>query len=86
MLEVLVKGNIEASSADIEGETSGKLKVLKTLNCKSNANISGDVVVGKLSIEPGATFNASCVMKGYKKMKIIMENSEQKEKPKKTFK
>ena len=26
--------------------------------------ISGDVVVGKLSVEPGASFNATCAMKG----------------------
>lgn len=59
----VVKGNIKASSADIEGTTSGNLQVEKTLTVKAIANISGDVVVGKLSIEPGAKFNASCVMK-----------------------
>ena len=63
----IVKGNISASTADIEGETSGQLKVIKTLTVKAMAKISGDVVVGKLSIEPGATFNASCVMKGFAK-------------------
>ena len=63
----IVKGDIEASSADIEGKTAGQLKVVKTLTVKAIANISGEVVVGKLSIEPGATFNASCVMKGFKK-------------------
>jgi cytoskeletal protein CcmA (bactofilin family) len=58
-----VKGTIEALNADIEGKFFGQLNVEKTLTLKSIADISGDVVVGKLSIEPGAAFNASCVMK-----------------------
>lgn len=83
----IVKGDIEASSADIEGETSGKLKVLKTLTVKANATISGDVVVGKLSVEPGATFNASCIMQaGVLEDKNNNGKPEQKEKPKKAFK
>jgi cytoskeletal protein CcmA (bactofilin family) len=30
---------------------------------KSKASIKGEVTVGKLSVEPGADFSASCVMK-----------------------
>jgi cytoskeletal protein CcmA (bactofilin family) len=84
----IVTGDIEASSADIEGKTSGQLTVVKTLTVKAIANISGDVVVGKLSIEPGATFNASCVMKGFTKEenKADGEQPKQKEQPKKAFK
>ncbi|WP_309477284.1 bactofilin family protein [Tenacibaculum aquimarinum] len=48
----------------MEGRFSGDLKVSKTLTVKSTATISGDVIIGKLSIEPGATFNATCSMKG----------------------
>lgn len=58
-----VNGNIEAFNADIEGEISGKLEVQKTLTIKASAKISGEVIVGKLSIEPGATFNATCIMR-----------------------
>lgn len=58
-----ILGNVEASNADIEGFFSGELKVEKILTVKTNATISGDVIVGKLSIEPGATFNATCLMK-----------------------
>ncbi len=84
----IVNGNIESSSADIEGKTSGQLTVLKTLTIKANANISGDVVVGKLSIEPGATFNASCVMKGLveEENKADEKQSKGKEQSKKTIK
>lgn len=59
-----VKGKIESTNADIEGKFSGELIVQKTLSIKTSAHISGEVTVGKLSVEPGATFNASCSMKG----------------------
>ena len=63
----VIKGNVDASSADVEGEISGQLKVENTLTVKAAANISGDVIVGKLSVEPGAVFNATCVMKVFDK-------------------
>lgn len=59
-----IKGKVESTNADIEGKFSGELLVHETLTIKGTANISGDVVIGKLSVEPGATFNASCAMKG----------------------
>jgi len=59
----VVNGTIEALNTDIEGTFSGKLIVEKILTVKASANISGEVVVGKLSVEPGAAFNASCTMK-----------------------
>lgn len=59
-----IKGKVDATNADIEGKFSGELSVHKTLTIKATANISGDVVIGKLSVEPGATFNATCSMKG----------------------
>ena len=59
-----VKGNVEATNADIEGKFSGELLVLNTLTIKTTADISGNVVIGKLSVEPGASFNATCAMKG----------------------
>jgi len=59
-----VKGKIDAVNSDIEGKFSGDLLVQETLTIKATAVISGDVVIGKLSVEPGATFNASCSMRG----------------------
>ncbi|RLD63307.1 MAG: polymer-forming cytoskeletal protein, partial [Bacteroidetes bacterium] len=43
------------------------------LSLKNTANISGEVTMGKLSVEPGATFNATCAMKGSVK---VMQNGE----------
>lgn len=59
-----VNGTIEGTNADFEGSFSGKLKLSGTLTLKSSAYIQGEVEVGKLAVEPGATFNAVCNMKG----------------------
>ncbi|TVZ56344.1 cytoskeletal protein CcmA (bactofilin family) [Lutibacter sp. Hel_I_33_5] len=59
-----INGVVDAVHADIEGKFSGKLLVHEVLTVKATAKISGDVVINKLSVEPGATFNATCSMKG----------------------
>ena len=58
----VIKGEIICNNADIEGEFHGKIKVLEILNIKASAHIFGEVAVGKLSIEPGAEFAATCTM------------------------
>ncbi len=56
-------GDIICNNADIEGKFNGNIQVTEVLNVKSKASIHGEVTVGKLSVEPGADFSASCVMK-----------------------
>lgn len=58
-----VIGDINCKNADIEGKFEGIIQVTEILNVKSKASISGEVTVGKLSVEPGAAFSASCIMK-----------------------
>ncbi|MBF4515287.1 polymer-forming cytoskeletal protein [Flavobacterium sp. ANB] len=58
----VIKGEIICNNADIEGIFQGKIKVLEVLNIKASAHIHGEVAVGKLSIEPGAEFTATCTM------------------------
>ena len=77
-----IKGKIEATNAEIEGKFSGELSIANILTIKAAANISGDIVVGKLSIEPGATFNASCLMKGA--LKELNKSNETKQASEKT--
>ena len=77
-----IKGTIEATNAEIEGKFSGQLSIANILTIKATANISGDIVVGKLSIEPGATFNASCAMKGA--LKELNKTNETKQASEKT--
>lgn len=88
----VVNGTINAFNTDIEGTFSGKLNVEKVLTVKTSANISGEVVVGKLSVEPGAIFNASCAMKVAPKVvniedgKKSAEKQEDQKRGKKVFK
>ncbi|MGK4566592.1 bactofilin family protein [Flavobacterium sp. 3HN19-14] len=51
----------------MEGKFNGKIQVTEILNIKAKAIIHGEVICGKLSVEPGAEFSASCVMKPYTK-------------------
>ena len=65
-----IKGTLEGTDAYFEGKFSGKLQLSGTLTLKSTAEIEGDVVVGKLSVDPGASFDVTCVMKsGVKSIK-----------------
>ncbi|OIQ31039.1 MAG: hypothetical protein BM564_02160 [Bacteroidetes bacterium MedPE-SWsnd-G2] len=59
----IVIGSLVSSHADIEGQFSGKLQLSNTLTLRSTAQVDGEVEVGKLAVEPGAGFNATCVMK-----------------------
>ena len=59
-----IKGTLQGENADFEGKFSGKLILSGTLSLKSTAHIEGEVHISKLAVEPGATFNATCSMKG----------------------
>jgi len=59
-----IHGKVECVNADIEGSFNGELLVSDLLSLKASAVIEGTVSVSKLAVEPGATFNASCNMKG----------------------
>lgn len=62
-----IKGKLICEDADVEGRFEGILNVSGTLTLKSTAHITGEVIVGKLAVEPGATFNATCAMQGSQK-------------------
>jgi cytoskeletal protein CcmA (bactofilin family) len=57
-----VQGNIISQNADIEGEVKGRLEIAELLVLKATAVINGDIVTGKLVVEPGAIFNGGCKM------------------------
>lgn len=57
-----VVGDIICKNADIEGKFEGTIKVAELLSVKATATINGAVTVGKLSVEPGAAFTATCAM------------------------
>lgn len=62
-----VKGDVICKNADIEGKFDGKIEVMEVLNIKSKSSIHGEVICGKLSVEPGADFSATCAMKPHVK-------------------
>ena len=74
-----VTGDIICKNADIEGKLDGKIQVTEVLNVKAKASIHGEVTVGKLSVEPGADFSASCIMKASTK-NIMLNDGQQKTK------
>jgi|SRR6185312_5396450 len=57
-----VEGDISCQSAEIHGVVNGKVTVTEMLSLKTSCKLLGDIVVGRLSIEPGAQFSGSCVM------------------------
>ena len=76
----VINGSLIGENADFEGSFSGKLKLGGMLTLRSSAYIEGEVEISKLSVEPGATFNATCSMKGGVKE---LKNSEEKDTPEK---
>jgi cytoskeletal protein CcmA (bactofilin family) len=58
----IIKGDVNCKNADIEGRFDGKIQVIELLNLKSTATIHGEVSIGKLAVEPGTSFTATCVM------------------------
>lgn len=74
----LIKGTLQGTDAYFEGKFSGKLALSGTLTLKASAHVEGEVVAGKLAVEPGATFNVTCIMKGAVKE---MNNGGQTRKP-----
>lgn len=58
----LVEGEIICQNALIAGTIKAKIQVTELLSLKATANLHGDIVTNKLSIEPGANFTGSCSM------------------------
>ncbi len=57
-----IEGNVICQNADVSGEIHGKVTVSELLSLKSSAKLLGDIVTGKISIEPNATFTGTCNM------------------------
>ncbi|MGZ9677185.1 bactofilin family protein [Flavobacterium sp. GNP001] len=73
-----VTGDIICKNADIEGKFEGNIKVQELLSVKAKASIQGQVTVGKLAVEPGATFSAACSMQIHSKNPEVHEKESRK--------
>jgi len=57
-----VEGEIRCKSCEISGTHQGKLFITELLSLKATSAVTGEMVTGKLSIEPGAYFRGTCTM------------------------
>lgn len=74
--EGVINGNVNCAFADVEGKFNGKIEVKESFSLKSTSSIEGEVIIGKLIVESGASFNAKCSMRSAKEVKSISEKRE----------
>ena len=58
----VVNGNVLCQNANIIGTVNGNLSVKELLSLHASARVRGDILINKLSIEPGAVFTGKCCM------------------------
>ena len=58
----VIEGEVNCKIAIIGGELKATITVEDLLTLKSTAKLSGEIVAGKLAIEPGAVFSGKCSM------------------------
>ncbi len=58
----VVTGNVMCQNANIIGTVNGNLSVKELLSLHTTARVRGDILINKLSIEPGAVFTGKCRM------------------------
>ncbi len=57
-----IAGEVNCSNVEVSGYIKGKVHAAELLNMKSTSQIEGDIVAGKLSVEPGSLFSGTCTM------------------------
>lgn len=57
-----ISGEIDCQTIEISGFVKGKIVAADLLNMKSTSQIEGDIIAGKLSVEPGSVFSGTCTM------------------------
>ena len=71
--EARIKGEIHSTTAEISGIVEGEITVTDLLSLKSTAIISGDLIMGRFSVEPGARFSGICKMNADEKSQLDLE-------------
>lgn len=58
-----VEGNLTCANIEVEGQvTAESLNVSNLISLKATANLVGNIIAGKIAIEPGAAFSGNCKM------------------------
>lgn len=74
----VIEGNIIAYRADINGKVSGSINVKDLLNLKTEADVKGDIVAGRLAMEQTVQFNGNCKITGAQSpVRLLEENTMQ---------
>lgn len=73
-----ISGEIHCNNVEVSGFIKGKVAAAELLNMKASAKIEGDIIAGKLSVEPGATFTGSCSMGGAEAASATTNNEKEK--------
>jgi cytoskeletal protein CcmA (bactofilin family) len=58
----MIEGKIQCNSVEIEGKAKADVTASELLSLKSSAELTGNIRVSKIAIEPGANFVGNCVM------------------------
>ena len=58
----IVEGEIECRNGDFSGVVKATINVTELLVLKGTVKVTGDITVGKIAIEPGATYDGKCTM------------------------
>lgn len=58
----VIEGEIKCANATISGTVKGTLQVDQLLTMHTTAKVKGDILTGKLLVEPGAEFTGKCSM------------------------
>ena len=73
-----VEGEINCNNIEVSGYIKGKITVSELLNMKASAKIFGDIVAGKLSVEPGSVFTGTCKMGGAAETQVTNDKTNSK--------
>lgn len=58
-----VEGNLTCANIEVEGQVAAEsLNVSNLISLKATANLVGNIIAGKIAIEPGAAFSGNCKM------------------------
>lgn len=74
----IINGNAVCQNANIIGSIVGNISVKDLLSLHSTARVKGDILINKLSIEPGAVFSGSCKMLDEVRHEAEAQDQEQK--------
>ena len=57
-----LEGEVNCNNIEVAGYIKGKINVAELLTMKASAKIYGEIIAGKLSVEPGSLFTGTCSM------------------------